>query len=149
MLAGATYDLPAYGLAALAKLGFGGTEEKAKQFLEKGKQRYAEIEQNFPTQYPDFTKLEGPGDYLGFGIEKAGEGLPQIATALLPGGAAAFASRNAAKLAGQEAMKAGIQRGLPAALAEREAIGASNRLLAGRAAAATTGTSMAQTILIS
>jgi len=145
MGAGAMYDLPALGLAALAKLGFGGAEDKALEFLQKGKQRYAEIERDFPTQYTDVTKLQGPGEYIGFGIEKAGEALPQIATALLPGGAASFASRNAAKLAGQEAMKAGLQRGLPAALAEREAAAASSRLLAGRAGAATIGTSYAQT----
>ena len=55
MLVGTAYDLPALGLAGLAKLGFGGAEEKALEFLGKGAQRYAAIEQELPTQYRDVT----------------------------------------------------------------------------------------------
>ena len=139
------YDVPALGLAALAKLGFGGAEDKALEFLQKGKERYAQIEQETPTLYGDVTKLKGPGEYVGFGLEKLGESIPSLASAIVPGGIASIASRGAAKIAAEKAMASALARGLPLELAEREAVKASRNLLMGRVGATTGVASYAQT----
>ena len=145
MLVGTAYDLPALGLAGLAKLGFGGAEEKALEFLGKGAQRYAAIEQELPTQYRDVTKLEGPGQYLGFAVEQAGQGLPSIASALLPGGIAAATGRGAARKIAQEAAETALRSGVTREVAERIGEKAAQDALAGRAGLAMMSSSYLQT----
>jgi hypothetical protein len=145
MLVGTAYDLPALGLAGLAKLGFGGAEEKALDFLGKGAQRYAAIEQELPTQYRDVTKLEGPGQYLGFAVEQAGQGLPSIASALLPGGIAAATGRGAARKIAQEAAETALRSGVTREVAERIGEKAAQDALAGRAGLAMMSSSYLQT----
>ena len=145
MLVGAGYDLPALGLAGLAKLGFGGAEDKAREFLEKGAQKYAQIEEALPTQYRDVTKLQGPGEYLGFAVEKAGEGLPSIASALLPGGVAAATGRTAARKIAQEAAETALRGGASREIAERIGQQAAQDAMQGRVGMALMSTSYAQT----
>lgn len=145
MLVGTAYDLPALGLAGLAKLGFGGAEDKAIEFLGKGAQRYAAIEKELPTQYRDVTKLQGPGEYLGFGIEKAGEGLPSIASALLPGGIAAATGRTAVRKIAQEAAETALRTGVSREVAERIGEKAAQDALSGRAGLAMMSSSYLQT----
>jgi hypothetical protein len=145
MLVGAGYDLPALGLAGLAKLGFGGVEDKAREFLEKGAQKYAQIEEALPTQYRDVTKLQGPGEYLGFAVEKAGEGLPSIASALLPGGVAAATGRTAARKIAQEAAETALRGGATREIAERIGQQAAQDAMQGRVGLAMMSTSYAQT----
>ncbi len=145
MLVGTAYDVPALGLAGLAKLGFGGAEDKALEFLGKGAQRYAAIEQELPTQYRDVTKLQGPGEYLGFAVEKAGEGLPSIASALIPGGIAAATGRTAARKVAQEAAETALRSGVSREMADRIGQKAAQDALAGRAGLAMMSSSYLQT----
>jgi hypothetical protein len=142
---GALYDVPALGLGALAKLGFGGAEEKALEFLRKGAEKYQQIEQEVPTQYKDVTKLEGPGQYLGFAVEQAGQGLPSIASALLPGGIAAATGRGAARKIAQEAAETALRSGVTREVAERIGEKAAQDALAGRAGLAMMSSSYLQT----
>ena len=142
---GALYDVPALGLGALAKLGFGGAEEKALEFLRKGAEKYQQIEQEVPTQYRDVTKLEGPGQYLGFALEQAGQGLPSIASALLPGGIAAATGRGAARKIAQEAAETALRSGVTREVAERIGEKAAQDALAGRAGLAMMSSSYLQT----
>ena len=86
LLVSATNDLPALGLAALADAGFGGYQDKARQFLEEGAAKYAQIEADYPTAHPDILQAKGPGDVLGFAVENIGQGLPSILSMIGTGG---------------------------------------------------------------
>ena len=114
LLVSATNDLPALGLAALADAGFGGYQDKARQFLEEGAAKYAQIEADYPTAHPDILQAKGPGDVLGFAVENIGQGLPSILSMIGTGGVGGLAARKLAMRSANQMIEEQLKRGVAA-----------------------------------
>ena len=114
LLVSATNDLPALGLAALADAGFGGYQDKARQFLEEGAAKYAQIEADYPTAHPDILQAKGPGDVLGFAVENIGQGLPSILSMIGTGGVGGLVARKLAMRSANQMIEEQLKRGVAA-----------------------------------
>ena len=129
----------AMGLGASA-LGF---DEAATRYLETGKAKRQELEEQYPTSFSSVDKVRGISDIPGFIAESVGENVGNLGLMALTGGAGSLAARGLAKGAVEAAAaRAAAQRGLAGEAAEAYATRLGNRLApAARAKAGDTGLS--------
>jgi hypothetical protein len=81
--------IPAMGASAL------GFDEYAAKQMEEAKATQDEINRYYAPQYRDTGDIKGIGDLPGFAFETVAEQIPNLATALLPGGVGGMLARRA------------------------------------------------------
>ena len=97
---------------------FTGFPEYAEQQMQEAKESQAKLQQQYPTQFQSYTKVESPYEALQYGAETLGEVTPSIGASLISGGIGGLGAR---ALATRGAMAAAEKFG-PVSAAERLAI---------------------------
>jgi len=101
--------LPAMGASAL------GFDEYAAKQMEEAKATQDEINKYYAPQYRSTGDIKGIGDLPGFAFETVAEQVPNIATALIPGGIGGTIARRAGVAAAERAAMPLIESGATAA----------------------------------
>ena len=101
--------IPAMGAS---KLGF---DEYAAKQMEEAKATEDEINRYYAPQYRSTSDIKGIGDLPGFAFETVAEQIPNIATALIPGGIGGTIARRAGVSAAERAAMPLIESGATAA----------------------------------
>ena len=101
--------IPAMGASAL------GFDEYAAKQMEEAKATEDEINRYYAPQYRSTSDVKGIGDFPGFAFETVAEQIPNIATALLPGGIGGTIARRAGVAAAERAAMPLIESGATAA----------------------------------
>jgi hypothetical protein len=82
--------IPAIGASAL------GFDDYAKRQMEEAAATQEEIQNRFAPEVQSYKEVTGPMSGLKYGVETIGEQIPNLATALIPGGVGAMIGRRAA-----------------------------------------------------
>ena len=101
--------IPAMGASAL------GFDEYAARQMEEAQDTQREINKYYAPQYRDTGDIKGIGDLPGFALETITEQVPNIATALVPGGIGGTIARRAGVAAAERAAMPLIESGATAA----------------------------------
>lgn len=101
--------IPAMGASAL------GFDEYAAKQMEEAQDTQKEINKYYAPQYRDTGDIKGIGDLPGFALETITEQVPNIATALVPGGIGGTIARRAGVAAAERAAMPLIESGATAA----------------------------------
>jgi len=107
--------IPAIGASAL------GFEDYAKRQMEEAAATQEEIQNRFAPEVQSYKEVTGPMSALKYGVETIGEQIPNLATALVPGGVGAMLGRRAA-IGAAEAAGLGTKEAAEL-LASRQALG--------------------------
>lgn len=107
--------IPAIGASAL------GFDEYAKRQMEEAQQTQEEIARKYAPEVKSYKDVTGPMSALKYGVETVGEQIPNIATALIPGGVGAAIGRRAA-VGAAEAAGLGTEEATQL-IAQRQALG--------------------------
>jgi hypothetical protein len=89
--------IPAIGATAL------GFDDYAKRQMEEAAATQEEIQNRFAPEVQSYKEVTGPMSGLKYGVETIGEQIPNLATALIPGGVGAMVGRRAAMGAAEAA----------------------------------------------
>jgi hypothetical protein len=89
--------IPAIGASAL------GFDDYAKRQMEEAAATQEEIQNRFAPEVQSYKEVTGPMSGLKYGVETIGEQIPNLATALIPGGVGAMVGRRAAMGAAEAA----------------------------------------------
>jgi len=89
--------IPAIGASAL------GFDDYAKRQMEEAAATQEEIRNRFAPEVQSYKEVTGPMSALKYGVETIGEQIPNLATALIPGGVGAMVGRRAAMGAAEAA----------------------------------------------
>jgi hypothetical protein len=89
--------IPAIGATAL------GFDDYAKRQMEEAAGTQEEIARKYAPGVPSYKDVQGLGSALQYGVETIGEQIPNLATALIPGGVGAMVGRRAAMGAAEAA----------------------------------------------
>ena len=101
--------IPAMGASAL------GFDEYAAKQMEEAKATEDEINRYYAPQYRSTSDVKGISDFPGFAFETVAEQIPNLATALLPGGIGGTIARRAGVAAAERAAMPLIESGATAA----------------------------------
>lgn len=107
--------IPAIGASAL------GFDDYAKRQMEEAAATQEEIQNRFAPEVQSYKEVTGPMSGLKYGVETIGEQIPNLATALIPGGVGAVLGRRAA-IGAAEAAGLGTKE-TAELLASRQALG--------------------------
>lgn len=107
--------IPAIGASAL------GFDDYAKRQMEEAAATQEEIQNRFAPEVQSYKEVTGPMSGLKYGVETIGEQIPNLATALIPGGVGAMVGRRAA-VGAAEAAGLGTKEAAEL-LASRQALG--------------------------
>jgi hypothetical protein len=107
--------IPAIGASAL------GFDDYAKRQMEEAAATQEEIQNRFAPEVQSYKEVTGPMSALKYGVETIGEQIPNLATALVPGGVGAVLGRRAA-IGAAEAAGLGTKEAAEL-LASRQALG--------------------------
>jgi hypothetical protein len=107
--------IPAIGASAL------GFDDYAKRQMEEAAATQEEIQNRFAPEVQSYKEVTGPMSALKYGVETIGEQIPNLATALVPGGVGAMLGRRAA-IGAAEAAGLGTKEAAEL-LASRQALG--------------------------
>jgi hypothetical protein len=107
--------IPAIGASAL------GFDDYAKRQMEEAAATQEEIQNRFAPEVQSYKEVTGPMSALKYGVETIGEQIPNLATALIPGGVGAMLGRRAA-VGAAEAAGLGTKEAAEL-LASRQALG--------------------------
>jgi hypothetical protein len=107
--------IPAIGASAL------GFDDYAKRQMEEAAATQEEIARKYAPGVPSYKDVQGLGSALQYGVETIGEQIPNLATALIPGGVGAMLGRRAA-VGAAEAAGLGTKEAAEL-LASRQALG--------------------------
>lgn len=107
--------IPAIGASAL------GFDDYAKRQMEEAAATQEEIARKYAPGVPSYKDVQGLGSALQYGVETIGEQIPNLATALVPGGVGAMLGRRAA-IGAAEAAGLGTKEAAEL-LASRQALG--------------------------
>jgi hypothetical protein len=107
--------IPAIGASAL------GFDDYAKRQMEEAAATQEEIQNRFAPEVQSYKEVTGPMSALKYGVETIGEQIPNLATALIPGGVGAVLGRRAA-IGAAEAAGLGTKEAAEL-LASRQALG--------------------------
>jgi len=107
--------IPAIGASAL------GFDDYAKRQMEEAAATQEEIRNRFAPEVQSYKEVTGPMSALKYGVETIGEQIPNLATALIPGGVGAMLGRRAA-VGAAEAAGLGTKEAAEL-LASRQALG--------------------------
>jgi hypothetical protein len=107
--------IPAIGASAL------GFDDYAKRQMEEAAATQEEIQNRFAPEVQSYKEVTGPMSALKYGVETIGEQIPNLATALIPGGVGAVLGRRAA-VGAAEAAGLGTKEAAEL-LASRQALG--------------------------
>jgi len=107
--------IPAIGASAL------GFDDYAKRQMEEAAATQEEIQNRFAPEVRSYKEVTGPMSALKYGVETVGEQIPNLATALIPGGVGAMLGRRAA-MGAAEAAGLGTKEATEL-LASRQALG--------------------------
>jgi hypothetical protein len=107
--------IPAIGASAL------GFDDYAKRQMEEAAATQEEIQNRFAPEVQSYKEVTGPMSALKYGVETIGEQIPNLATALVPGGVGAMIGRRAA-IGAAEAAGLGTKEAAEL-LASRQALG--------------------------
>ena len=90
-----------------------GADEYAEEQMAEAAQVQREIQEKYPAAYPELKDVKGVGDAVYFAAETIAEQIPNLVTALVPGGgAAAIGAKVAAKKALTDAAREVAEKGL-------------------------------------
>jgi len=106
-----------------------GFEEEAKRQMEEAAATQAEIQTQYAPEYQSYKDVTGPLSALGYITESAIEQVPNLATALVPGGIGAQVGRRAGLAAGERALASQLAPIAGEELAAAEAVRAGQNLL--------------------
>ena len=101
--------IPAMGASAL------GFDEYAAKQMQEAQDTQREINEYYAPQYRSTSDVKGIGDFPGFALETIAEQVPNIATALVPGGIGGTIARRAGVAAAERAAMPLIESGATAA----------------------------------